>query len=246
MDYLIIGLVAFSASALTFFSGFGLGTLLLPAFALFFPTPTALLATGTVHLLNNLFKGTLVRKMVDWSTVLRFGLPAVPSAILGAYLLTYMSARSASVVIGVVLIAFSLLELQSWFQRLTFPKKYIPLGGILTGFMGGLSGQQGALRSMFLLKSDFDSQKYIATGVLIAVLIDISRLPTYIIGLTGLSQQITTHEIAIVSFGTVCALAGALLGAKYMKKTTINSLRYVVAGLMFIIGFLLIAGYIGK
>jgi len=245
MDFLIIGLVAFGASALTFFSGFGLGTLLLPAFALFFTAPIALAATGVVHLLNNLFKGTLVRKLVDWPTVLRFGLPAIPAAILGAYLLTYLDTRMASIVIGIILMLFAVLELQPWFQRLTFPKKYISLGGILTGFMGGLSGQQGAIRSMFLLKSDFDAKHYIATGVFIAVLIDLARLPTYALGLKE-ATHITQHELVLIGFGTLCAFVGAWLGAKYMKKTTIGFVRYVVAGLMLVIGFLLILGVIGN
>ena len=247
MDFLIIGLVAFFASILTFFSGFGLGTLLLPAFALFFPTTIALLATGVVHLLNNLFKGTLVRKMVDWSTVYRFGIPALFTAVLGAYLLTYMDGRVASIVIGLILITFALLELQPWFQKLTFPKKYIPLGGLLTGLMGGLSGQQGAIRSMFLLKSDFDAKQYIATGVLIAVLIDVARIPTYIFGLSDLStEQITNHSLALIGFGTICAFSGAWLGAKYIKKTSIGFIRYLVAGLMVAIGALLILGIIGS
>lgn len=246
MDFIVIGLVAFSASLLTFFSGFGLGTLLLPAFALFFPTTVALLATGVVHLLNNIFKGTLVRKLVNWNTVYRFGVPALFTAILGAYLLTYLDGRVASIVIGLILIAFAVLELQPWFQRLTFPKRYIPLGGLLTGFIGGLSGQQGAIRSMFLLKSDFDAKQYIATGVLIAILIDVARIPTYILGLSDLStEQLTQHNLALVSFGTVCAFAGAWLGAKYMKKTSIGIIRYIVAGLMVVIGTLLIFGVIG-
>ncbi len=246
IDFLIIGVVSFTASMLTFFSGFGLGTLLLPAFALFFSAPIALAATGVVHLLNNLFKGTLVRKSVDWGTVLRFGLPAVPAAILGAYLLTYLDTRVASIVIGAILIMFALLEFQQWFQNLTFPRKYISLGGLLTGFMGGLSGQQGALRSMFLLKSDFDAKHYIATGVFIAIMIDIARLPTYALGISGLPEHITSRELSLVGFGTLCAFAGAWLGAKYMKKTTIGFVRYIAAGLMLIIGGLLIFGFIGK
>ncbi len=245
MDFLVIGLVAFSASALTFFSGFGLGTLLLPAFALFFATPVALAATSVVHLLNNLFKGTLVWKLVDWPTVLRFGFPAIPAAILGAYILTYLDTRIASIVIGVILILFAVLELQPWFQRLTFPKKYVSLGGMLTGFMGGISGQQGAIRSMFLLKSDFDAKRYIATGVFIAVLIDLARLPTYALGLKD-ATPITQHELTLIGFGTLCAFVGAWLGARYMKKTTIGFVRYVVAGLMLVIGTLLILGIIGS
>ena len=86
----MIAVVAALASALTLYSGFGLGTLLLPAFALFFPAPVAVAATGVVHLLNNLFKGTLLRKRADWPTVFKFGIPAVPAAIAGAWLLAWL------------------------------------------------------------------------------------------------------------------------------------------------------------
>ena len=90
MDILLVALVAAFASALTLYSGFGLGTLLLPAFALFFPAPIAVAATGIVHLLNNLFKGTLLWQRADWPTVLRFGIPAVPAAIGGAWILAQL------------------------------------------------------------------------------------------------------------------------------------------------------------
>lgn len=66
MDFILTGVVAFLASALTFFSGFGLGTLLLPAFALFLAAPAAVAATAIVHLLNGLFKGILVYKAAHW------------------------------------------------------------------------------------------------------------------------------------------------------------------------------------
>ncbi|MCX5769140.1 MAG: sulfite exporter TauE/SafE family protein, partial [Candidatus Hydrogenedentes bacterium] len=41
MAYAVIILVSLAVSALTLFSSFGLGTLLLPAFALFFAVPVA-------------------------------------------------------------------------------------------------------------------------------------------------------------------------------------------------------------
>ena len=90
MDLLLIAAVAALASALTLYSGFGLGTVLLPAFALFLPVPVAVAATGVVHLLNNLFKGVLLWRRADWPTVLRFGIPAIPAAILGAWLLAWL------------------------------------------------------------------------------------------------------------------------------------------------------------
>jgi hypothetical protein len=47
MEFVVIRVVALLASLLTFFSGFGLGTILLPIFALFFPADIAVaLALG--------------------------------------------------------------------------------------------------------------------------------------------------------------------------------------------------------
>ncbi|MFT4526888.1 MAG: putative membrane protein YfcA, partial [Bacteroidia bacterium] len=88
MDFVIIPLVAMLASLLTFFSGFGLGTLLMPVFAIFYPVEVAVALTGVVHLLNNLFKIALVYKNIDLGVALRFGLPAILMALVGAVVLT--------------------------------------------------------------------------------------------------------------------------------------------------------------
>ena len=80
MSYLIICTVALFVSALTLFSGFGLGTLLMPAFALFFPIEVAVAATAIVHLTNNIFKVALVGKKADFSVVVKFALPAAVAA----------------------------------------------------------------------------------------------------------------------------------------------------------------------
>ncbi len=86
-EFLVIGLTALVASGLTLFSGFGLGTILMPTFAVFFPIPVAVAAAAVVHLANNLFKVGLVGRKADWGVVGRFALPAALAAILGASLL---------------------------------------------------------------------------------------------------------------------------------------------------------------
>src|SRR5512147_478781 len=91
MSYLIICLAAFLASGLTLFSGFGLGTLLLPVMAVFFPIDAAIALTAIVHLLNNLFKFALFGRHADKAAVLRFGLPAILAAVLGARMLLWLS-----------------------------------------------------------------------------------------------------------------------------------------------------------
>lgn len=261
MDLLLISVVAALASALTLYSGFGLGTLLLPAFALFLPAPLAVAATGVVHLLNNLFKGTLLRKRADWPTVLRFGLPAIPAAILGAALLAYLEETpklfewslfgdrfgptGAGLAVGALMILFAFLELQAWFQRLRAPRRLMPFGGVLTGFFGGLTGQQGALRSIFLLRSDLTAEKFIATGVMVAVLVDLSRLATYAVSFSSAGLNLAGREGAMILAGTLSAFVGAWGATRRLHKVTIDAVRYSVAALMLAIGIALAAGLIG-
>ena len=256
MDFVIIGLVAFLASGLTLYSGFGLGTVLLPAFALFFPAPVAVAATGLVHLLNGLFKGGLLWRQAEWGVVLRFGLPAIPAAIAGAWLLGRLGAGDvlfswslagrtfgptpAALVVGGVMIGLGLLELQPWFQRLA-----APLGGLATGLLGGLTGQQGALRSMFLLRFGLDPARFIATGVMIAVLIDLSRLPVYALTVGVAAGDIDTRQGLLVGWAVLCAFAGAWGAVRWLKKVTIDLVRAVVAAAMLAIGAALVAGLIG-
>lgn len=261
MDIAVIAIVAALASALTLYSGFGLGTILLPAFALFFPAPIAVAATGVVHLLNSLFKGTLLRKRADWATVLKFGIPAVPAAVAGAWLLALLGdterlfewsafgqtfgPTGAGLTVGLLMIVFAALELQRWFQELKAPPRLMPLGGALTGFFGGLTGQQGALRSMFLLRTGLSAEQFIATGAMIAILVDLSRLATYAASFTAAGLNPAGREGFLVIVGTLSAFAGAYVATRHLDKITIGAVRYSVAALMLVIGAALAAGVIG-
>ncbi len=90
--YIVIALVSLLASFLTFFSGFGLGTILLPVFALFFDLPTSILLTALVHFLNNVFKFFLVSKKINKPIFLSFGITSLLAAFVGAWCLKQISA----------------------------------------------------------------------------------------------------------------------------------------------------------
>ena len=91
LAYVFVGAVAAAVSMLTLFAGFGLGTLLMPAFALFFPIEVAVAATAVVHAANGLFKVALLWKHVVPKVLVRFGLTAVAFAFLGAFVLTKLA-----------------------------------------------------------------------------------------------------------------------------------------------------------
>lgn len=87
MEIIIICLAAFFTAVLTFFSGFGLRTVLAPVFSIFFPVDVAIALTGVVHFTNNLFKIALVGKNTDKTVLIRFGVPAILASFAGAWLL---------------------------------------------------------------------------------------------------------------------------------------------------------------
>ncbi|WP_309608612.1 sulfite exporter TauE/SafE family protein [Flavobacterium sp.] len=257
MDYFIICIVALLGSALTLFSGFGLGTLLLPVFALFFPIEVAIIMTSIVHFSNNIIKLLFFGKQIDKNVVLKFGIPAIIFAFLGAYILKLLSSMQPifeysfsgktfqvmliKIIIGVLLIVFSLIEFIPRFKNLEFNQKYLSVGGALSGFFGGLSGHQGALRSAFLIKAHLPKEVFIATGVCIACLVDISRLSIYI---PEIIYKGTILNYSLIISATVSAFLGVYFGNKLLQKITITTIQNIVAVLLFVFGGLLIFGII--
>lgn len=242
MQELIIAIVALLASALTFFSGFGLGTILLPVFAVFFPVELAIALTAIVHFLNNVFKFFLTGKHLDKDVLLKFGLPSIVAAFIGAMLLNYLTDLPSvfsyefrgkifeitpiKLIIALLLIFFALFDIIPKLKNLQFSRKYLPVGGLVSGFFGGLSGHQGALRSAFLIRAGLSKETFIATGIAIACLIDITRLSVYSKNILNVHQDI---DWRLVTIATLSAFVGAVLGNKILKKMTIESVQMFVA-----------------
>jgi hypothetical protein len=260
MELFLIGFIAFLASGLTLFSGFGLGTALMPVFALLFPVPLAIAVTAVVHFANNIFKFGLMAKYANWRVVARFSIPATLTALAGALLLNMFDQMPliasyklsgltfditvVKAAIGSLILLFALLELSPWFQELVLPPRWLPFGGALSGFFGGLSGNQGALRSAFLITAGLSKEAFVATSVVSSVLVDATRLIVY--GTGFLSAHFTKSQELIIPVivGTICALAGTFVGKRFLQKVTLRVVRVTVATAMLIIGLGLLAGFV--
>lgn len=257
MTYAVICAVALFASALTFFSGFGLGTLLLPAFSVFFPVEQAIAMTAVVHFANGVFKVGLVGRHADWPLVRRFGLPAIAAAFVGAWTLRHLAdlppwaeygfagrtfaVMPVKVAVGLLLVAFTLWETAPPTRGKTFSARWLPLGGVLSGFFGGLSGNQGALRSAFLVRAGLGKEAFIGTGAVIACAIDFTRLGTY----SGRMWSVR-HEIdcGLLVSGVLAAFVGAWWGHRALRKVTMTAVQRLVAAMVLAVGCALAAGLI--
>ncbi len=238
----IISVAAFLVSVLTFFSGFGLATILTPIFMIFFPVELAIALTGVVHFLNNVFKIFLVGGKAHRPTLIRFGIPAVAAAFAGAWVLlhipdstplfTYsllgktMEVYPVKFIISILLIIFVGFDTIPSLKRIQFGKEKLPLGGALSGFFGGLSGHQGALRSAFLIKAGLSKEAFIGTAVVVSAFVDFTRLGVYSTRLAG--SGLTENWTLMVS-ATGSAVAGAYLGHRLLKKVTLNSIQLIIA-----------------
>jgi uncharacterized protein len=257
VEYVLICVTAFLASGLTLFSGFGLGTLLMPVFALFFPVDLAIALTAIVHFLNNLFKLVLLGRYANRKVVIRFGITSVLFAFIGALCLRFLThlpsiavypflvhvyaINPLNLVIAVLVIIFSLVDLIPKLSRISFNEKWLPVGGMLSGFVGGLSGNQGALRTAFLIRVGLSKESFIASGVMIACITDISRLTIYSGQIMKASGQI---DIRLIIAATLSAFAGAYIGNNLLKKVTIHSLQIIVGGMLIIFSIALGLGFI--
>src|SRR3989339_1166879 len=255
--FTVICVVALGASLLTFFSGFGLGTLLLPAFAAFFPVEAAVAMTAVVHFANNIFKLALVGRRADMKVVARFGLPAIAASFIGAkalMLLTALPEQSryelwdrtfhvtwVNLVIAALMLAFAALEAFPSLAGKSFDREYLPWGGVLSGFFGGLSGHQGAFRSAFLVRCGLDQQAFIATGIVVACLVDATRLTVYA---SRASSAAVAGNLPLLAAAMASAFLGAWLGARLIKKVTILTIQRLIACLLVLFALSLAAGLV--
>jgi uncharacterized membrane protein YfcA len=270
LTYVVICTVALLVSMLTLVSGFGLGTLLLPAFAAFFPIGVAIAATAIVHLANNIMKLALVGKYAHTGVVFRFAAGALPAAVFGAWLLTTVGtldpiitynigslrcdATALGIVVGGALVAFAILEFIPGFDTWAFPPKFLALGGLISGFFGGLTGMQGALRSAFLLRCGLTKDQYVGTGAVIATLIDLTRLSVYLATFFwarvtlevpgGASAGMPASLWKLVGAACLAAFVGSYIGSLLVKKITIKWLKVIVAASLGVCGVFMIAGII--
>ncbi len=260
MSYLVIAIVAFGASLLSLFSGFGLGSLLVATFVVFFPVEVAISATAVVHLFNNLLKVGIFHRRAVPRIILRFGIPAVLAAFLGALLLTRLSEGAPlhtwhlghrlaeitplKILMGSLIGGFAIVDMTPGLKKRRLNERWLPLGGALTGFFGGLSGHQGAFRAGFLSRLDFEPEEYVGTQAVLSTMVDVARLLVYGAAVYAGHMAMVSgrYQWTVVGLAIVSAAAGILVGWRFLHKTTFSSLRTLIGVLLLLVGTGLMAG----
>ena len=238
MEHLFILITAFLTAAFTLLSGFGLGTVLTPVFSLFYDVKIAIFLVAIVHLLNNLLKLALFRKHIRLDILKRFGILAIAGSFVGAFSQAYLGSVFLKKFLGAVLIFLGAKELLPPTLQFRFPKSIDPIGGFCSGLLGGLVGNQGAVRSVFLLNYEIPKEVFIATGVVIACFIDAVRIPVYLVSYSDIFLGSWKFLLVLVS----ATFFGTLFGSSLLKRFSLSNFRKFVAAAVIFIGIYFLVG----
>lgn len=231
LQFVFIIVLTFVTSTLTLLTGFGVGTILTPTFALLYDVKTAVLLVSIVHLSNNLLKFGLFRRSLNLVVLRRFGIVSMVGALAGSLLQSSLQSHLVSIILGCFLVATGIFEFlpQNPFK---IPRALDQTGGFLSGFLGGIIGNQGAIRSAYLLNYDLSKESFIGTGTAIAILIDLTRIPVYLTYGTAMFETAGLRLLLVI----LIAFCGTFVGKGLLKHISLGRFRLVVASFLVLVG----------
>ena len=227
MDVLIIFIItlaAFIAAALTVPAGFGLSTMLTPL-VLFIVSPhEAVAIVAIIHGVHNGWKLIVLKEHVDFEAFKRYGIWLVIGAVGGALLQSQVPQDPLLFIIGIFLVILPILTISEGWTGYRIPEANDRIGGFGSGFMGGLSGHQGALRAMFLKRRLSDKMSYAATASVLALCVDLTRIPVYII----FNETEIIENFSLLLPLTISALLGVQVGKSFLERLKSDTIHFAI------------------
>ena len=222
-------------------AGFGSSTVFLPVALLFYDFKTALVLVALLHVFGNFGRISFFRRGLDWHLLLTFGVPSVLLSLAGALLVVHFPQDFLKAVLGIFLVFYALLFL--WKENLKVTPTLINtvLGGGVSGFLAGLIGTGGAIRSAFLTSFGLSKVRYIATIAIIALAVDLTRIPVYF-AQGFLDKKFYWYIPSLF----IIALLGSFTGKQIVQLISKKQFRKVVLAAIFIVGIKFIFDFIPK
>ncbi len=234
-SWALVAVAALLGSTLAGVTGFGGAAILLPPLVLIFGVKGAIPILTVAQLIGNASRVYFHRKSLDWKVVGYFGLAAVPSAILGAYLFSVVNGSVILRVLGVFLLATALWR-RSGAQKIPkFPAAGFLGVGAVFSFLSAIVGSVGPFIVPFFLSYGLVKSAFIGTEALCTVLMHIAKIAIY--GRTDLLS------LKSASFGLALGplmILGSWTGKKIVDRipervfVILVEMTLVLAGLIFL------------
>lgn len=233
--FLTVG--AFVAGVIAAVSGFGIGSVLTPILALAVDARLAVAAVSVPHVIGTALRFWFLRTNVDRYVLWSFGLTSAAGGLVGALFQGSVTSRWLMAVFGALLLFTAGSELTGLARRMRFRGSAGWIAGASSGFLGGLVGNQGGIRSAALLGFDLSKDTFVATATAIALFVDGARLPVYLATqhreIAGIGRWVAVAAIGVV--------AGTLLGKRVLEWIPESRFRRVVAVTLAVLGAAMLA-----
>jgi hypothetical protein len=233
--------VALVAGATASITGFGIGSLLTPLLAWQLGTQLAVAAVAVPHAAGTALRCVRLRRGIDWPVLWRFGLPSAAGGLAGALGQEALSSLTLTRVLGGLLVLAGITGLANLGARIRLRGAWWIFGGLLSGFFGGLVGNQGGIRSAALLGISLPPERFVATATASALIVDAVRLPVY---LYHFGEQLPRYGW-LLGLAIAGVLAGTLHGERILRGMSEDRFRRVVCAFLVVLGLSLIFSGLG-
>lgn len=231
---LIVSIVAGAVAAI---SGFGIGSLLTPVLALRYPVKLAVAIVSVPHVIGTAIRFSRIRQHVDRRVFVNFGIFSAIGGLLGAILSSRANSPALGIVFGCLLVFAGLSGLIGLAERMRFGRRTAWIAGALSGFFGGLVGNQGGIRSAALLGFDLSKEELVATATAVGVIVDAARMPVYL----AVEGGALAGMWRLLALAAAAALAGTVLGEGLLRRVPEAWYRRVVSALILALGVYMLA-----
>ena len=223
---------AFVAEVIGTMAGFGAATVLTPIAACFMDIKTAIAVVACFHLFGNGSRLLFFGRHIHWRTWAQFGITGVLASLAGAAVTAQLPSSMVKLAFGAFLLLYVALSSDS-VSRWQLPSKPATLvgGGILSGFVAGLIGTGGAIRSACLLVFGLPKEAYIGTSAAIALMVDATRLPVYVA-----ERFIPARMVPVLASLMAVAFAGAWVGQRLIRRISSAAFRRFVLIMLALMG----------
>lgn len=230
--WVVLLLVAALSGATASVVGFGIGSLLTPLLAARYGTSVAVAAVTVPHAIATALRCWRLRASIDRQVLIRFGLLSAAGALAGALLYTRLGPTMLTGVLGGLLLLTAMAQLTGWTARWHPRGPLVAVFGLLSGFFGGVAGNQGGLRSAALTGFGLSPVRFVATATATGVLVDLARTPVY---LWSSGSQLLPLAVPI-GIATAGVLIGTLLGERMLLGLSPRRFGQIVAAAIGLLG----------
>lgn len=233
----ILGLAAAGGGVIAAISGFGIGSVLTPTLGLAVPAKLAVAAVSVPHFVATAYRLWLVREHVDRKILFSFGVTSATGGLLGAVVNLIAASRSLEIVLAALLLFVGIGGLTGWTKRLRFEGPWAWAAGAVSGFLGGLVGNQGGLRAGAMIGLGVNRDAFVATSTATGLIVDCARMPVYV-ATQGPALWKLLPEMTVMTVGV---LVGTVLGVKVVRRLPEALFSQVVSTLLILLAAWLLA-----